>query len=105
MDKAVKGAIDVEYALQFAQFLLDSGSAASLIQLPESTLHLQASVSKVGVSRLPMDVLGQISLSVCICGTAVKQTFVVVEDLTAEALLGTDFLDKHKAVLTLHTTG
>ena len=90
-------------ALQF-QFLLDSGAAVSLIQrdkLPESTMHLmeQAAVSTVGANGLPVDVVGQISLSVCICGTVVKQTFLVVEELTVEALLGADFLDKHKAVL------
>lgn len=48
-----------------------------------------------------MDVVGQISLSVCICGTVVKQTFLVVEELTVEELLGADFLDKHKTVLGL----
>ena len=59
----------------------------------------QAAVSTVGANGLPMDVVGQISLSVCICGTVVKQTFLVVEELTVEALLGTEFFDKHKAVL------
>ena len=53
----------------------------------------------MGANGLPMDVVGQISLSVCICGTVVKQTFLEVEELTVKALLGTDFLDKHKAVL------
>ena len=56
-------------------------------------------MSTVGANGLPMDVVGQISLSVCICGTVVKQTFLVVKELTVEALLGTEFFDKHKAVL------
>ena len=69
--------------------------------MPESTLNLieQAAVSTLGANGLPNDVMGQISLSVCICVTVVKQTFLVVEELTVEALLGADFLDKHKAVL------
>ena len=56
-------------------------------------------MSTVGANGLPMGVVGRISLSVCICETIVKQTFLVVEELTVEALLGADFLDKHKAVL------
>ena len=56
-------------------------------------------MSTVGANGLPMNVVGQISLFVCIYGTVVKQTFLVAEELTVEALLGADFLDKYKAVL------
>ena len=59
----------------------------------------QATASTVGANGLPMDVVGQISLSVSLCGTKVEQTFLVVEELTVEALLGADFLHKHKAVI------
>ena len=43
--------------------------------------------------------MGQISLFAGIYGTVVKQTFLVVEEVTVEALLGADFLDIYKAVL------
>ena len=61
----------------------------------------QATVSTVGANGLPMDMVGQISLSVCLCNTTVKQMFlaIVVEELMVEALLGADFFDKHKAVI------
>ena len=53
----------------------------------------------VGANGLPIDVVGQLSLSVHLCGTTVEQTFLIVEELTVEALLGADFLHKHKAVI------
>lgn len=46
-----------------------------------------------------MDVVVQITLSICLCGTVVKQTFLVVEELTVEALPEADFINNHKAVL------
>lgn len=78
-------------ALQF-QFLLDSRAVVLLIRwdkVPESTLHLmeQAAVSTVGANGLPMNVVGHITLSVCICGTVVKQTFLMVEKFHRLALV------------------
>ena len=96
----VDGTIDS----QKVQFLHNSRAAVLLIQhdkLSQSSLCLMegATMSTVGANRLPMDVVGQVSLPVCLCGIEVHQMFLVVEQLIVEALLWADFLDKNKAVL------
>jgi len=85
-------------------FLLDSGAAVSVLchnKLPTSFTHLMepASSSTVGANGLPLDVVGEVSLSVSLSGYQVTHTFFVVNGLTVEGLLGADVLEKNRAVI------
>ena len=55
----------------------------------------------VGVQGTPLKVRGFAKMTVSIANKAFKPDVVVVEDLSAEAILGRDFLEKHDCTLDL----
>ena len=47
---------------------------------------------------MPLDVVGQTTLVVCLSNFQVEQDFVVVHDLSVDCLLGANFLTQHDGV-------
>ena len=76
-------------------FLVDSGAALSVIHynLVRDMQLTQTSHCAVGANGSPLDIVGQVMV------TIVLGTFVVVHNLTVDCLLGADFMKSHAAVL------
>ena len=90
-------------------FLVDTGAGVSLLQgavwdkvkphnydLKTVTVH-----RLVGVDGIPISVRGSAVVQFSICGTKFQHEFVIADHITAEAILGIDFLEDNKCVLDL----
>ena len=86
------------------RFLLDSGAAVSVIKkdsLPKQS-HSDITETKtlaVTANGTPLNVVGQITLTVTMEQFSCNHTFVVINNLTGNCLLGADFLRKYEAIL------
>ena len=93
------------------EVLLDSGSAVSLLRQdilkqatgiertePKLDLHLVTAAGE----NLP--IVDQVSISVKLGDLERRHNFLVVTSLITPAILGTDFLQKHRLVLDFSTT-
>jgi len=76
-------------------FLVNSGAALSVMHynLVRDMQLTQTSHCAVGANGSPLDIVGQVMV------TIVLGTFVVVHNLTVDCLLGADFMKSHAAVL------
>eukprot|EP00731_Ephydatia_muelleri_P010157 Em0005g743a len=84
--------------------LLDSGAAVSVIRsgvLEDRSRNLVMATSRtaIGANGLPLNVMGQVDLDICVGNFRTVHTFIVVRDLTFECILGADFLKVNKAVM------
>ena len=55
----------------------------------------------VGVDGVPIKIEGTVSVPITISGVTLQHNFIVAEQITAEAILGLDFLEVNKCVLDL----
>ena len=87
------------------QFLIDTGASVSVIRadtLPEgsSIMPGQSLVDTVGANGQPLEVVGQITISVSFTTTlTISHTFIVVHKLSVPGILGAEFLSKHAAII------
>jgi len=90
-------------------FLIDTGASVSLLnknvwdyvkpvagELKQVTSH-----SLVGVDGMPLAIHGSITLPITISGVTFNHNLIIADRLTAEAILGLDFLEANKCVLGL----
>eukprot|EP00731_Ephydatia_muelleri_P033855 Em0040g5a len=89
---------------QSVNMLLDSGAAVSVIRsgvLEDRSRNLVMATSRtaIGANGLPLNVMGQVDLDICLGNFRTVHTFIVVRDLTFECILGADFLKVNKAVM------
>ena len=86
------------------RILLDSGAAISVVRndaLSDNCRRMMTMTPKtaVGANGLPLKVMGQVAMKVSLDTFQAIQTFVVVQDLTFECILGADFLSCNKAFM------
>ena len=86
------------------QFLLDSGAAVSVIKqesIPKQNYNdiIETNTLAVSANGTPLNVVGQIKLSVLMEQFSCDHNFVVIKGLTVDCLLGANFLKKHEAIL------
>ena len=87
------------------RFLLDSGAAVSVARLDvlDEKWHSQITAAglktTVGADGLPLEVVGQVTVPVSLGDFQTSQEFTVVKSLTADCILGADFLVKHSAIV------
>lgn len=90
-------------------FLVDTGAGVSLLRgdvwekaVPHSSAcDLQGACRLVGVDGIPIKVRGASLVNVTVEGHTLSHQFIVADHITAEAILGMDFLEKNKCVLDL----
>ena len=89
-------------------FLLDTGAAVSLISRDvwrrvnakqPTKLQPWSDQKLVGVDGSPLEVHGQVCVSITAQGKALETEALVVSPLTTEGILGLDFLKKHQATI------
>ena len=79
-------------------FLLDSGAAISVVRFDTLTADLRNKITTtgftapIGVNGSPLDMVGQVKIQVTIGNFHTEQVFTVVNTLTVDCLLGSDFL-------------
>ena len=116
-DEIVLKAVDPAQAYHVAgyingvaiNFMADTGASVSLLhsdiwrQLTSNcNLVLDAWHRKlIGVEESPLSVLGTASLGVGLGGITVQSDFLITAGLSSDAIIGLDFLKKHKAVINL----
>ena len=91
-------------------FLVDTGAGVSLLRgdvwekaVPHSSAYdLQGACRLVGVDVIPIKVRGAASVNVTVEGHTLSQQFIVADHITAEAILGMDFLEKNECILDLY---
>ena len=85
--------------------LIDSGATVSLInsrilsRTKFDTLEHESLPTALGANGTPLAVVGRIELSLTLGSFGTKQSFIVVNDLTVDCILGADFLFLHCAIL------
>ena len=85
-------------------FLVDTGAGVSLLSKPvwdrikptKGVLNPIVTRRLVGVDGVPIKVEGTVSVPITISGVTLPHTFIVAEQITAEAILGLDFLEANK---------
>ena len=90
-------------------FLVDTGAGVSLLNkemwnkiIPTLELSEPATSHRlVGVDGVPLKVLGSAVLPVTVSGMTFKHKFIIAEHITADAILGLDFLEANRCVLNL----
>ncbi|KAL5517057.1 hypothetical protein EMCRGX_G002524 [Ephydatia muelleri] len=97
-------AADGNVGKRSVNMLLDSGAAVSVIRsgvLEDRSRNLVMATSRtaIGANGLPLNVMGQVDLDICLGNFRTVHTFIVVRDLTFECILGADFLKVNKAVM------
>ncbi|KAL5494037.1 hypothetical protein EMCRGX_G015306 [Ephydatia muelleri] len=97
-------AADGNVGKRSVNMLLDSGAAVSVIRsgvLEDRSRNLVMATSRtaIGANGLPLNVMGQVDLDICVGNFRTVHTFIVVRDLTFECILGADFLKVNKAVM------
>ena len=89
------------------RFMVDTGAAVSLIRedvraqlTPMGDIKLETwNKNLVGVEGSPLSVLGATTLDVTLAGTVVSGDFLVAKALSAEAIMGLDFLEGQGCVI------
>ena len=86
------------------RFLLDSGAAVSVIKQESLPKQRHSDITETKTSAVTtngshLNVVGQITLAVSMEQFTCNHTFVVINNLTVDCLLGADFLRKHEAIL------
>lgn len=86
------------------QFLLDTGAAVSVVRhdvlgdnFKQKIIATQSAT--FGANGLPLEVLGQVTISVSLGDFNFLHLFIVVEKLSVPGILGADFLIEHKATI------
>ena len=86
-----------------AHILVDSGAAVSAVHKDLCAGCLIKTggpqTETVGANGMPLDVLGQTTLTVQLGDFQVEQDFLVVRDLSVDCLLGANFLTRHDALI------
>ena len=90
-------------------FLIDTGAGVSLlsklawdkIKPTEEGLNPIVTHRLVGVDGVPIKVDGTVSVPITIGKVTLQHDFIVAEQITAEAILGLDFLEANKCILDL----
>ena len=90
-------------------FLVDTGAGVSLLnkdmwdrlKSKEDLIVPAASHRLVGVDGAPLNILGSAIIPITISGMTFKHKFVIAERITADAILGLDFLEANNCVLNL----
>ena len=90
-------------------FLIDTGAGVSLLRgdiwdrvMPENNgMDKEAVYCLVGVDGIPIKVRGTVSVKISLKGLVFNQKFVIADGITAEAILGMDFLEANRCVLDL----
>ena len=86
-------------------FLLDSGATISVVRLDALTADLRGQITTsrlttpVGANGSPLDMVGQVKIPVTIGRFSTEQVFTVVNTLTADCLLGSDFLISQEVLI------
>ena len=88
-------------------FLVDTGAGVSLLnkevwdklRWPEDTLNPVVTQRIVGVDGIPIRVEGRVSVLVTIGKSTFNHDFIVANEVTAEAILGLDFLEAKNVCL------
>ena len=86
-------------------FLLDSGATISVVRLDALTPGLRSqittcgSIAPVGANGSPLDMIGQVTIQVTIGNFHTEQIFTVVNTLTVDCLLGSDFLRAQEVII------
>ena len=90
-------------------FLVDAAARVSLLRediwdrvVPESNrMDREVTYRLVGVDGIPIKVRGTVTVEVSLEGLVFNQKFVIADGITAEAILGMDFLEENRCVLDL----
>ena len=90
--------IDGNVGKRSVNMLLDSGAAVSVIRsgvLEDRSRNLVMATSRtaIGANGLPLNVMGQVDLDICLGNFRTVHTFIVVRDLTFECILGADYFE------------
>lgn len=88
------------------QMLLDSGASCSVVcrdYVPTPALEPSGPERLVNADGRDLTPLGRATLEVCLPNLTTHQAFVVVERLSAPAILGCDFLVKHGLIIDFAT--
>ena len=90
-------------------FLVDTGAEffASWDVWEKAVPHspacdLQGACRLVGVDGIPIKVCGTASVNVTVESHTLSHQFIVADHITAEAILGMDFLEKNECILDLY---
>ena len=89
-------------------FLVDTGAGVSLLsghvwdKVGLSTkLSATALDNLVGVGRHPIQIRGSVTVPVMIAEATFTQEFRIADNITAEGILGMDFLEKYQCVVNI----
>ena len=90
-------------------FLIDMGAGVSLlskslwdkIKPAKERFNQMVTHRLVGVDGVPSKVEGMVSAPITIGEVTLQHDFIVAEQITAEAILGLDFLEANKCILDL----
>ena len=86
-------------------FLLDSGATISVVRLDTLTAELRSQITTngltapIGANGSPLDMVGQVKIQVTIGNFHTEQVFIVVNTLTVDCLLGSDFLVAQEVII------
>ena len=86
-------------------FLLDSGATISVVRLDALTADFRSQITTsrlttpVGANGSPLDMVGQVKIPVTIGRFSTEQVFTVVNTLTVDCLLGSDFLISQEVLI------
>ena len=90
-------------------FLVDTGAGVSLLngsiwdKCKSSEIKLEPGVYQnlVGVDGHPIRVRGSVTVPVSIAGRSFQQQFIIADHITAEGILGVDFMERNNCVVDL----
>ena len=90
-------------------FLVDTGAAVSLLngriwdRIKPNDIKIEAIQyhNLVGVDGHPIQVRGSVSVPVSIAETKFQQRFIIADGITAEGILGMDFMEDNKCVVNI----
>ena len=86
-------------------FLLDSGATISVVRFNTLTADLRNKImttgltAPIGANGSPLDMVGQVKIQVTIGNFHTEQVFTVVNTLTVDCLLGSDFLISQEVII------